>query len=45
MDRPESVAGLTEALRRVGYLADRGLATTLHVARLRSGGSAQCAAF
>jgi MoxR-like ATPase len=32
MDRPESVAGLTEALREVGYLADRGLATTLHVA-------------
>ena len=32
MDRPESVAGLTEALRAVGYLADRGLATTLHVA-------------
>jgi MoxR-like ATPase len=32
MDRPESVAGLTEALRGVGYLADRGLATTLHVA-------------
>jgi MoxR-like ATPase len=32
MDRPESVAGLTEALREVGYLADRGLSTTLHVA-------------
>ncbi|HEX5090212.1 MAG TPA: MoxR family ATPase [Nocardioides sp.] len=32
MDRPESVAALTEALRGVGYLADRGLATTLHVA-------------
>jgi MoxR-like ATPase len=32
MDRPESVAALTEALREVGYLADRGLATTLHVA-------------
>jgi MoxR-like ATPase len=32
MERPESVAALTEALREVGYLADRGLATTLHVA-------------
>jgi MoxR-like ATPase len=32
MARPESVAGLTEALRGVGYLADRGLSTTLHVA-------------
>jgi MoxR-like ATPase len=32
MDRPESVAELTEALRGVDYLADRGLATTLHVA-------------
>jgi MoxR-like ATPase len=32
MDRPESVAALTEALRGIGYLADRGLATTLHVA-------------
>ncbi|HEX3929410.1 MAG TPA: MoxR family ATPase [Nocardioides sp.] len=32
MARPESVPELTEALRRVGYLADRGLATTLHVA-------------
>jgi MoxR-like ATPase len=32
MTRPESVAELTEALRGVGYLADRGLATTLHVA-------------
>jgi MoxR-like ATPase len=32
MARPESVAELTEALRGVGYLADRGLATTLHVA-------------
>jgi MoxR-like ATPase len=32
MERPESVAALTEALRGVGYLADRGLATTLHVA-------------
>ena len=30
--RPESVPALTEALREVGYLADRGLATTLHVA-------------
>jgi len=29
---PESVAALTEALRGVGYIADRGLATTLHVA-------------
>ncbi len=32
MTRPESVPELTEALREVGYLADRGLATTLHVA-------------
>jgi MoxR-like ATPase len=32
MERPESVAALTEALHGVGYLADRGLATTLHVA-------------
>ena len=32
MTRPESVPELTEALRKVGYLADRGLATTLHVA-------------
>ncbi len=32
MTRPESVAELTEALRGVDYLADRGLATTLHVA-------------
>jgi MoxR-like ATPase len=32
MTRPESVAELTEALRGVGYLADRGLSTTLHVA-------------
>jgi MoxR-like ATPase len=32
MGRPESVTELTEALRGVGYLADRGLATTLHVA-------------
>jgi MoxR-like ATPase len=30
--RPDSVPELTEALREVGYLADRGLATTLHVA-------------
>jgi MoxR-like ATPase len=29
---PESVPALTEALREVGYLADRGLATTVHVA-------------
>jgi MoxR-like ATPase len=29
---PESVPALTEALRDVGYLADRGLATTVHVA-------------
>jgi len=29
---PESVPELTDALRGVGYLADRGLATTLHVA-------------
>ena len=32
MTRPESVPALTEALRDVGYLADRGLATTVHVA-------------
>jgi MoxR-like ATPase len=32
MTRPESVGGLTEALRGVGYLADRGLSTTVHVA-------------
>ena len=32
MARPGSVPELTEALRGVGYLADRGLATTLHVA-------------
>ena len=32
MTRPGSVPELTEALRDVGYLADRGLATTVHVA-------------
>jgi len=32
MTRPESVPALTAALRDVGYLADRGLATTVHVA-------------
>jgi MoxR-like ATPase len=32
MDRPESVAALTETLRGGGYLADRGLATSLFVA-------------
>ncbi len=32
MERPGSVAELTDALRGDGYLADRGLATTLHVA-------------
>jgi MoxR-like ATPase len=32
MDRPETVAGLAEALREGGYLADRGLATALFVA-------------
>jgi MoxR-like ATPase len=32
MDRPESVAELTQLLRRGGYLADRGLATALFVA-------------
>ena len=32
MERPASVAALTEVLRGGGYLADRGLATTLHVA-------------
>jgi MoxR-like ATPase len=32
MERPASVPALTDALRGVGYLADRGLATTLHVA-------------
>jgi MoxR-like ATPase len=32
MERPASVPALTDALREVGYLADRGLATTLHVA-------------
>jgi MoxR-like ATPase len=31
MTRPESVPALTDALREVGYLADRGLATTVHV--------------
>src|SRR5580765_3822036 len=32
MTRPDSVQALTAALRDVGYLADRGLATTIHVA-------------
>jgi MoxR-like ATPase len=32
MKAPDSVPALTEALRGVGYLADRGLATTVHVA-------------
>jgi MoxR-like ATPase len=32
MDRPESVADLTGALREGGYIADRGLATALFVA-------------
>ena len=32
MDRPETVAELTETLRAGGYLADRGLATALFVA-------------
>src|SRR5712692_4531341 len=32
MDRPETVAELTAALRQGGYLADRGLATALFVA-------------
>ena len=32
MDRPQSVAELTETLRDGGYLADRGLATALFVA-------------
>jgi MoxR-like ATPase len=32
MPPPESAAGLGDLLRGVGYLADRGLATTLHVA-------------
>jgi MoxR-like ATPase len=32
MQPPESAAGLGDLLRGVGYLADRGLATTLHVA-------------
>jgi len=31
MERPETVAKLTEILRRGGYLADRGLATALFV--------------
>src|SRR6266852_3211371 len=31
MDRPESVSELADALRRGGYLADRGLATALFV--------------
>jgi MoxR-like ATPase len=31
MDRPETVAQLTEILRQGGYLADRGLATALFV--------------
>ena len=31
MDRPGSVAELTETLRSGGYLADRGLATAVHV--------------
>jgi MoxR-like ATPase len=36
VDYPSTVADLTAALRNGGYLADRGLATTLHVAlRLR----------
>src|SRR5262252_1059843 len=32
MDRPDTVADLTAALRQGGYLADRGLATALFVA-------------
>ncbi|ODU01808.1 MAG: ATPase [Pseudonocardia sp. SCN 72-86] len=32
MTRPGSVAELTDALRATGYLADRGLATAVHVA-------------
>src|SRR5215467_15936884 len=32
MTRHGSVPALTDALRDVGYLADRGLATTIHVA-------------
>lgn len=32
MNPPGSVAELTESLRAVGYLADRGLATAVHVA-------------
>jgi MoxR-like ATPase len=31
MERPKTVAGLTEILRQGGYLADRGLATALFV--------------
>lgn len=31
MDRPETVAALTESLRQGGYLADRGLATAMFV--------------
>jgi MoxR-like ATPase len=32
VDRPQTVGQLTELLRQGGYLADRGLATALHVA-------------
>src|ERR1041384_5139109 len=32
MDRPETVAELTQLLRTGGYLADRGLSTALYVA-------------
>ena len=32
MDRPETVAELTQILRGGGYLADRGLSTSLFVA-------------
>jgi MoxR-like ATPase len=32
MDRPDSVAALTDTLRAGGYLADRGLSTALYVA-------------
>ena len=32
MTRPESVPALSDALQDVGYLADRGLTTTVHVA-------------
>ena len=31
MDRPQTVADLTELLEESGYLADRGLATALFV--------------